>query len=64
MEVWAPLLRGGCLVVIPQEVTLEPKALACLLSEEQVSILHLVAGLLSAYAEPLAPIAGCGMLHA
>src|SRR5262249_45874643 len=56
MEVWAPLLHGGCVVVMPQAVMLEPQALARLLRQEQVSILHVVAGLLGAYAEVLIPI--------
>ena len=56
MEVWGPLLHGGCVVVIAQRVLMEAKELAELLREEQVSILHLVAGLMSAYAEPLAGV--------
>jgi amino acid adenylation domain-containing protein len=56
MEVWAPLLHGGCLVVIPQAELLEPNSLEALLRRQVVDILHLVAGLLGAYAEPLAPI--------
>ena len=56
MEVWAPLLHGGCVVVIPQSVLLEPSSLVDLVCQEQINILHLVAGLLNAYAEPLAPI--------
>src|SRR5215510_16614767 len=56
MEVWGPLLHGGCLVVIPEAMLLDPKALLDLLSQAEVSILHLVAGLLSAYADSLAPI--------
>jgi amino acid adenylation domain-containing protein len=56
MEMWAPLLHGGCVVVIPQAVLLESNALARLLVQEQVSVLHLVAGLLGAYAEPLAGV--------
>jgi len=56
MEVWAPLLHGGCVLVISQGVLLEPNTLADLLRQEQVNILHLVAGLLSAYVEPLAPV--------
>ena len=56
MEVWAPLLHGGCLVIIPEATLLEPNALAALLRKEQVNILHLVAGLLGAYADKLAPV--------
>ena len=56
MEVWAPLLHGGCVVVIPEGVLLSPEALADLLRQEEVNILHLVAGLMSAYADKLADI--------
>src|SRR5262249_49282733 len=53
MEVWGSLLHGGCVVVIAQRVLMEAKRLAEVLREEEVSILHLVAGLMSADAEPL-----------
>src|SRR5258706_8669602 len=55
LEVWAPLLHGGCIVVIPQAVLLDPEALATRLRDERVSFLILVPGLLSAYAETVAP---------
>ncbi|TKC90315.1 amino acid adenylation domain-containing protein [Trinickia terrae] len=58
MEVWGALLNGGCLVVVPHAVLLAPAELAALLREQRVSILHLVAGLLSAYADTLAPVFG------
>src|SRR5262249_6132869 len=56
MEVWATLLNGGRVVVIPESVLLEAKKIEELLGREEVNILHLVAGLLSVHAEPLAPI--------
>jgi amino acid adenylation domain-containing protein len=56
MEVWSPLLHGGCIVVIPQAELLEPYSLVDMLRRQEVDILHLVAGLLGAYAEPLIPI--------
>jgi amino acid adenylation domain-containing protein len=56
MEVWAPLLHGGCLVVVPEAALFDSNALVELLRQEEVSILHLVAGLLSAYADSLASI--------
>ena len=56
MEVWAPLLHGGCLVVIPETVLLDATALGLLLRRQEVSILHLVAGLLGAYADRLTSV--------
>src|SRR5262249_15849152 len=56
MEVWGPLLHGACVGVVGQRVLMEGESLAELLIEEDVSILHLVAGLMSAYAEPLAGV--------
>jgi amino acid adenylation domain-containing protein len=55
-EMWAPLLHGACLVIVPQAVLLDADALALLLRAEKVTVLQLVAGLLSAYAEPLADL--------
>ena len=56
MEVWGALLHGGCLVVVSHADLLSPVQLAALLQRERVSILHLVAGLLSSYADTLAPV--------
>ncbi|WP_246797359.1 non-ribosomal peptide synthetase [Burkholderia perseverans] len=56
METWGALLNGACLVVVPHEVLLAPPRLAALLAAERVNILHLVAGLLSSYADALAPV--------
>ena len=56
MEVWGPLLHGGSVVVISQAILLDPDALVSRLHRERVNILHLVAGLMSAYAEPLAEV--------
>jgi arthrofactin-type cyclic lipopeptide synthetase C len=56
MEVWAPLLHGGRIVVIDQATLLDPQALAQQLQQSEVTILHLVAGLLSAYADSLAHV--------
>ena len=53
LEVWAPLLHGGTVVVIPQAILLEPDALAELLHRHQVNGLILVAGLLQAYAQTI-----------
>ena len=56
MEVWAALLNGACLVVVPHEVLLSPADLATLLRAERVTVLHLVAGLLSAHVDALADV--------
>ncbi len=56
MEVWAPLLHGACIVVVSHATLLQPSALAAWLTKSRTTILHLVAGLLSAYAQPLAAV--------
>ncbi|MEK6424866.1 MAG: amino acid adenylation domain-containing protein, partial [Burkholderia gladioli] len=56
MEVWNALLHGACLVIVPHDDLLQAPRLAALLARERVSVLHLVAGLLSAYADALAPV--------
>ncbi|MBA2674790.1 non-ribosomal peptide synthetase, partial [Ramlibacter sp.] len=56
MEVWAPLLHGACIVVVSHATLLQPAALAAWLTKSRTTILHLVAGLLSAYAQPLAAV--------
>ncbi|NIF64930.1 amino acid adenylation domain-containing protein, partial [Burkholderia sp. Cy-647] len=56
MEVWAALLHGACLVVVPHDELLAAPRLAELLRAERVNVLHLVAGLLSSYADALAPV--------
>ncbi len=53
LEVWATLLHGGSLVVIPKETMLNPAALGSQLLRAEVTVLHLVAGLLGAYPEEL-----------
>ncbi|HKH47032.1 MAG TPA: amino acid adenylation domain-containing protein [Thermoanaerobaculia bacterium] len=44
-EIWATLLSGAALVVVPQEVLLAPVELAALLEREKVTVLHLTAAL-------------------
>ncbi|WP_153003175.1 AMP-binding protein, partial [Sphingomonas sanguinis] len=51
LEIWAPLLRGAAIVVIPENVFLNPHKLALLLQEQRVSVLILVAGVLRVYAQ-------------
>ncbi|PKV11642.1 non-ribosomal peptide synthetase, partial [Xanthomonas prunicola] len=54
LEVWAPLLSGGSLVVVPQDVLLDPSVLADFARTHAISVLILVAGVLRAYASELA----------
>ncbi|WP_273822299.1 non-ribosomal peptide synthase/polyketide synthase [Pseudomonas asplenii] len=53
LEVWAPLLNGGCVVVVEQDVLLSRDALANLLREQAVSVLWMTAGLFHQYADGL-----------
>ena len=53
-EVWAPLLNGGRLVVIDQEVLLEPSRLGQALRRHAVSVLWLTVGLFNQSADALA----------
>ncbi|MCC4605961.1 non-ribosomal peptide synthetase [Xanthomonas campestris] len=55
LEVWAPLLNGGCVVVVEQDVLLAPERLLLHLQEEQVTVLWLTAGLFHQYASTLLP---------
>ncbi len=54
LEVWAPLLSGGSVVVVPQEVMLDPSVLADFARDHAITVLILVAGVLRAYASELA----------
>lgn len=49
-EIWVPLLRGGC-IVVPPESLVDLTALRRLVSEEQVTAMHLTAGLFRVVAE-------------
>ncbi|NWE30415.1 amino acid adenylation domain-containing protein, partial [Pseudomonas gingeri] len=53
LEVWAPLLNGGAVVVVDQDVLLSREAFAALLHEQAVSVLWMTAGLFHQYAEGL-----------
>jgi amino acid adenylation domain-containing protein len=55
-EVWATLLHGATLIVVPQPVLLDSAGLGALLNAERVNILHLTAGLFQQYADALAPV--------
>jgi len=56
MEVWGPLLNGGCIVVIDQSTVLDPDRFAAVLKQQAVTVLWLTAGLLNQYAESLAGV--------
>jgi amino acid adenylation domain-containing protein len=58
MEVWAPLLNGGRIVVIDQRCLLDPALFGQTLEQQGVSVLWLTAGLFNQYAESLAETFG------
>jgi amino acid adenylation domain-containing protein len=53
MEVWAPLLNGGRIVVIPQDVLLEPRRFGDALRRYGVDVLWMTVGLFNQYADEL-----------
>jgi len=56
LEVWAPLLNGGCVVVVEQAELLSQAAFGALLQEHAVSVLWMTAGLFHQYADALMPV--------
>ncbi len=56
LEVWAPLLNGGCIVVIDQAVVLDPEAFSRCLQDQAVNVLFLTTGLFHQYADALAQV--------
>ncbi|WP_339505483.1 non-ribosomal peptide synthetase, partial [Pseudomonas sp. RL_105y_Pfl2_101] len=56
LDVWAPLLNGGCVVVVDQDVLLTQERFAALLQEQSVSVLWMTAGLFHQYAAGLMPV--------
>ncbi|NTJ36653.1 AMP-binding protein, partial [Agrobacterium rhizogenes] len=56
LEVWAPLLSGACLIVIPPAQVLQPQTLGKALRKQKVSVLHLTAGLFSEIADILGDV--------
>ncbi|MGS0539423.1 amino acid adenylation domain-containing protein [Xanthomonas oryzae pv. oryzicola] len=56
LEVWAPLLTGGCVVVIAQDIVLSPDRLRVCLQEQAISVLWLTAGLFHHSAAALLPV--------
>ncbi|MGH8449026.1 amino acid adenylation domain-containing protein, partial [Pseudomonas sp.] len=55
LDVWAPLLNGGCVVVVEHAVLLSQAAFAALLQEQAVNVLWMTAGLFHQYADALMP---------
>ncbi|SFJ18488.1 amino acid adenylation domain-containing protein, partial [Pseudomonas syringae] len=53
LDVWAPLLNGGCVVVIGQSDLLSPRDFQRLLLEQSVTVLWMTAGLFHQYASGL-----------
>ncbi|WP_167659709.1 MULTISPECIES: non-ribosomal peptide synthetase, partial [unclassified Pseudomonas] len=56
LDVWAPLLNGGAVVVVNQDTLLSQADFAELLQEQAVSVLWMTAGLFHQYAEGLLPV--------
>src|SRR5258706_7108310 len=50
MEVWAPLLNGGRIVVVDREALLDPKSFAQVLEQEKVTTLFLTTAIFNQYA--------------
>ncbi|MET3498371.1 amino acid adenylation domain-containing protein, partial [Variovorax boronicumulans] len=57
LELWAPLLNGGTLVVIAQETLLAPQQFALALQRHAVNVLWLSVGLFNQYAQDLRAVA-------
>ncbi|WP_370906529.1 AMP-binding protein [Ensifer sp. WSM1721] len=56
LEVWAPLLHGSSLIVIPYTDALQPEVLRSLVQQHRIRVLHLTAGLFSQSADDLGPV--------
>ncbi|MFC6338666.1 non-ribosomal peptide synthetase [Pseudomonas karstica] len=53
LDVWAPLLNGGCVVIVEQDVLLSQERFSALLREQKISVLWMTAGLFHQYAAGL-----------
>ncbi|MEX3860226.1 amino acid adenylation domain-containing protein, partial [Paraburkholderia sp. BR10923] len=56
LEVWAPLLHGSSLIVIPHTAVLQPEVLRILVRRHRITVLHLTAGLFSRSVDELGPV--------
>ncbi|MCL2713560.1 MAG: amino acid adenylation domain-containing protein [Alphaproteobacteria bacterium] len=50
MEVWAPLLNGGAIVIFDQETVLDPERLGAAIKKQAVNVLFLTTALFNSYA--------------
>ncbi len=55
-EIWVALLNGAKVVVVPQQVVLEPRRFAELLERERVTVLYMSVGLFNQCTEALAGV--------
>ena len=55
-ELWAPLLNGGTVVVIPHHIVLTPQAFIKTLQDERINVLWLTVGLFNQLAKALEPV--------
>src|SRR5262249_54628244 len=53
LEIWGPLLNGGCSVIVDQSVLLEPLQFRKMLERNAVNFLWLTAGLFNQYVDVL-----------
>jgi amino acid adenylation domain-containing protein len=56
MEVWAPLLNGGCVIVIAQSTLLAPERFKQSLQSQSVNVLWMTVGLFNQYVDILAEV--------
>jgi amino acid adenylation domain-containing protein len=56
LEVWAPLLTGGCCVIVSQQMLFEPKRFVAALRDHAVNMMFLTVGLFHQYHEELAEV--------
>ena len=54
MEVWAPLLNGGCIVVIDKAILIDPELFKHRLEHDAINVLWLTVALFNQYADILA----------
>ncbi|MDP5209824.1 non-ribosomal peptide synthetase [Microbulbifer sp. 2205BS26-8] len=62
MEVWGPLLMGGCTVIVEQEVLLSPDSFAALLQQQKISVLFITTALFNHYSRAV-PTMFCGLRY-
>ena len=55
-EIWAALLNGASILIVPQSTLLDVDHFAAVLAEQRVTVLWLTVGLFGQYADALAPV--------